>query len=289
MGIFGLDPIGAVTSPFGGVGLISVLSVLPVSNNSVSVVFDTEPKTLDPQAGDTATNPNNYTLIPIDPTYTAADGSIHVPEGEVVPTRTPLIAVAEQDDIDPNQIIVSFDSAVEPHVRYTLVVSSLIKGEDSQAFSGPSDFNFRAPLLSPRLVRLQQSEERFRDFDWIINPKPGEAGQVFRNDDTGDIAIQNASTSLRKRIYRRVFTNPKGLAWKPDYGVGVRVKALAKARNLQEVSNIISDQIRKEPDVLNVGVEVFLDVTSQGAFLSISARVQQRDSRTQLVQFREPL
>lgn len=289
MGVFGTDPLGTDLSLFGGPSVITVRGVLPVSNNSVTVVFDIEPKTLDPQAFTTATNHNNYTLTPIDPTYVATDGTVHIPTGEVVPTRSPLVATAVQDDNDPNQIIVSFDSAVQPHVRYTLTISILIKGVDGEVFNGPNEFNFRAPLLSPRLVLLEASQERYRDFDWIVNPRKNELGQVFRSDDTGDIAIQSGAVSLRKRIYRRIFTDPGGLAWNPGYGVGIRVKAMAKAGNLQELSNLIADQILQEPDVTNAGVETFMNVTTQGAFLNISARVKTRNAQATTFQFSEPI
>ncbi len=289
MGVFGVDPLGTDLSPFGGPGVITVRGVLPVSNNSVTVVFDTEPQTLDPQAFTSGTNHDNYTLTPIDPTYTAEDGSVHIPNGEVVPTRSPLVATATQDDDDPNQILVAFDVATQPHVRYTLTISLLICGANNEVFNGPNEFEFRAPLLSPRLVRLETSQERYRDFDWNINPKANEVGQVFRSDDTGDISMQDAETSLRKRVYRRVFTDPGGLAWNPGYGVGVRVKAMAKAGNLQELTNLIADQILQEPDIVNAGVEAFNEVEETGTLLNVSARIEQRNSQTRTIRFREPI
>jgi hypothetical protein len=289
MSVFGKSPLGTGPGPFGGPGLITVLGVLPQSNNQFVVVFDTEPKTLDPQSAVSASNEENFALQAIDPTLTADDGTVIVPKGEVVPTRFPYTGVSEQDQEDPTQIICTTDSALQPGVRYQVTISPTICGADGETFVGPDVFAFRAPGLSRQLSFVQISEERYRDFDYIINPQAGEVGQTYRQEANGDIGIQDAQTSLRKRIYRRIFTDPGGFAWAPGYGVGVRVKALAKTQRLQELASIVSEQVSKEPDVINVGTEVFIDRQSVGTFLQIECFVQQRDSRARRFTFQEPL
>lgn len=289
MSVFGESPLGTGEGPFGGPGLITVLGVLPLSNNKWVVVFDKEPEVLDPQAFTSATNHDSYVLAAIDPTYTATDGSTHVPKGEFVPRRFPRSAVAVQDDVDPKQVIVSSEAALEPLVRYSVDVSTQIRGVDGETFAGPTLFRFRAPQLSGALDVVTISEERYRDFDYIIAPEDGEVGQTYRHDASGDIGLQDATRSLRKRIYRRVFTDPGGLAWEPGYGVGVRVKALAKSGLVQELASLVAEQIKLEPDVVNAGVEVYQSRSSTGgAFIEIDARVQQANARSTRIVFRQP-
>jgi len=287
---FGQSPLGTGPGPFGGPGLITVLGVLPLSNGEFVVVFDTPPEVLDPQAFTSATNEENFALAAIDPSYTATDGTVVVPPGEFVPTRFPKSAIASEDpDGDPTQIVVAADSALQPRVRYEVTISPSICGANGETFAGPNVFEFRAPGLSRQLSVTEISQERYRDFDYIIEPRPGEVSQVYRQDANGDIGLQDAVTSLRKRIYRRVFTDPGAFSWLPEYGVGVKVKSLARAGRLQELAGLIAEQIKAEPDVVNAGVEVSVDRTGSGTFVNIAAFVQQRDATTRRLLFSEPL
>ena len=292
MSVLGVSPLGTDLGPFGGPGLITVLGVLPVSNNRYSVVFDRVPETLDQQAIDSGTNEENYVLEAIDPAIIAADGTVFVPPGEVRPTRFPFSAVATQDDLDDKQIIVASDSTLQPRVQYRVTVSPTIVGADGETFAGPTEFVFTAPDLPPGdPAPFFVSEERYRDLDYVINANErlGERNQVYRIQDNGDIGIQDADTSLRKRVYRRVFTDPGGFAWAPGYGVGVQVKRLAKSGALQELSNLVADQILREPDVLTAGANVRIDRTSQGSFVFVDSRIVRRDARNVRLTFTEPL
>ena len=178
---------------------------------------------------------------------------------------------------------------MEPHVRYDVTVSDSICGVDGESFAGPKTFRFRAPLLAPTLSIVQTSEQRYRDFDYIVNAGRNEVEQVYRIESNNDIAIQDASVSLRKRIYRRVFTDPGGFAWAPGYGVGVKVKRLVKTGAIQDLANTITEQILQEPDVINAATEVSVDRTEQGTFVNINTRVQRNDARTIQIRFSEPL
>lgn len=286
MSVYGKAPLGEGLGPFGGPGLITVLGVLPASNTSYVVVFDRVPKTLDVAAFDDATNPENYTLTAIDPTYTAADGTVVVPEGKVVPTRFPYSALAEPDKVDPQQVEVFADAALEPGVEYQVQVSPSICGADGETFAGPTTFTFTALGVPDTLSPRAEVVEKYRDLDYVISG-PAEQTQVYRFDPTGDIGLQDAATSLRKRIYRRVFSDPGAFAWMPDYGVGVKVKALAKAGRLHNLASTVQEQVQREPDVADVGVTVRLDRTPTGAFVNIDLRVLRQDERVVRLSFRE--
>jgi len=289
MSIFGTSPLGTDLGPAGGMGLITVLGLLPLSNNKWIVVWDRPPKSLDPTAVTSGTNPENYTLEAIDPTITAPNGDKFVPDGEYVPTRFPYTATAEVDKIDPTQIILASDSTLQQFVDYQVTISPSICGANDETFAGPNVFTFRAPRLSSQLTKATQiSEQRYRDFDYVIAPKQGELGQTYRIEASGDIGIQDAEVSLKKRVYRRIFTNPGGFAWLPNYGVGMGIKKLVKSGQLQDLSNRIAAQIQQEPDVISAGVEVFRDNTSQGSFVQVEAYIQRSDSRTSRFTFREP-
>lgn len=287
MSIYGIDPLGSGLGPAGGPGLITVLGVLPESNNRFVVIFDREPESLDPQSFASATNEENYTLAAIDPAVVTGNGDIFVPSGEVVPTREPYSATAEVDSVDPKQIVVATDAALESRVRYSVTISTSIKGKNGETFAGPTVFEFRALRYAPPKNRLVISEERYRDFDYVINAGTDQKNQVYRIEDNGDIAIQPASISLRKRIYRRVFTDPGGLSWAPGYGAGIRVKRLAKAGSSQSLANLINEQIQAEPDVAYAGTSVSVDRTTAGTFINVESRVQRTDAREVRVVFSE--
>jgi len=290
MSVFGIAPLGTGPGPAGGPGLITVLGLLPLSNNKWIVVFDTPPQTIDVDASSSGTNEENYVLQAIDPTIIAQNGDEYVPPGEYVPSRFPYCGKATQDFDDPTQIVCDSDSTLQEAVDYQVTISPNICGAEGQTFAGPNVFEFRAPLLPLQpLLPVEISEEKFRDFDYIVNPEPGEVGGTYRIESSGDIGIQDAETSLRKRIYRRIFTDPGAFAFFPQYGVGMAVKRLAKSGSLQGLSNRIAQQIQLEPDVVSAGVEVRTQRTNTGNFVEVTARVERLDARTRTFVFREPL
>lgn len=293
MSQFGLQPFGPGPSSFGGVGLIAVLGVLVGAQNEFVVVFDKVPETLDDQAFFSATNPNNYVITAVDPTlFPPAAATPTVPPGTFVPTRFPATASAVQDDDDLKQIIVTANCKLEPRVRYTVMVSNEIVGAAGETFAGPTTWDFYGLKLADQTFSFSQvSVERYRDFDSIIQgeTRPGETAASYRFAPNNDIALASARTSLRKRLYRRIFTDPGGFAWAPDYGVGVKVKKLIKAGSQQELANMVAEQVRKEPDVVNAAADVSFTRSATGTFVYIDLRVQQADSTITRVLFQEPV
>jgi len=289
MSILGISPIGTGLGPFGGIGLITVRGVIPLSNNSFSVIFDRVPKSLDPMSASSATNEENYLLEAIDPTITTANGQKVVPDGLVVPEWYPYSALAVQDKEDPKQIIISSDTQLEAGVDYSVTISEAICGEGGETFAGPNKFYFKGPGVAVTLSNSQKSVERYRDFDYLINAPEGEKNMVYKFADNKDIALQGAQLSLQKRIYRRIFTNPGAFSWAPDYGSGLQVKSLAKTQSLQSLTNTINAQILQEPDVVEAGTNVALTTIDQGSFLYVTARVKRLDARTYVLNFAEPI
>lgn len=292
MTAFGTSPLGSDLGPFGGPGLMTVLAVLPLGANRCVVVFDVAPLADDTQGPHSAVNPNNYAITAVDPTYTSptvpAPGI--VPAGAAVPTRSPRIAEAVVDEADPTQVVLVFDCPLERGISYDVQISPGICGAHDEDFAGPEVWRFAAPAppiaASPGLV----SEERFRDFDYLVAPTPTQEGGTYRSDANGDVGIQDANTSLKKRIYRRIFSGRGAFAFLGDYGVGAdRVKQLAKPGFIQGFASTAAEQIRAEPDVSAAAVEARMDVSTAGAFLIVDAYVRRTDARTVRLNFREPV
>jgi hypothetical protein len=284
MSVFGLSPLGTDLGPLGGPGLITVLGVLPSTNNSCIVVFDHVPDTTDPLVYYSATNPDNYTLVTVDPTYLSVSGPI-VPHGLVAPTRLPSVAVVEQDDDDPKQIELFSDAKLEPGVQYVVQVSPRIVGGDCETFAGEHAWPFNALALPGVLQPYERVQERYRDLAFAFGT--GEGAYGF--DESGDIAIQSAADSLKKRIYRRFFTKDGDFAWTTNYGVGASMKSLVKGNRLQTLSDAVREQVLREPDVSDAAAAVSFARAPSGAFVDV--RVVARLSNQQLVNFQilEPL
>lgn len=285
MSSYGISPLGTELGPLGGPGLITVLGVLPSTNNSMVVVWDRVPETLDPLSFYSATNPDNYSLEANDPSYLSSTGLV-VPKGMVVPRRAPRIFKAEQDAADLTQIELYTDTALEPGVVYSLAMNSRIQGANQEVFAGEDTWTLQALELPARLRSYEALQEQYRDFAFGFG---AEASPAFSFDTTGDISLQNARDSLRKRIYRRLFTRTGDFAWTSNYGVGLSMKALLKSGQTQLVADRAREQILKEPDVQDAAVQVSITRASQGAFVEVRIIVRQVDQQLTNLQFMEPL
>lgn len=287
MTIYGVSPLGG--AGYGGAGLISVLGVLPLTNGSFVVVYDMEPKTDDSTSPTSAINVANYSLAAIDPTYISS--SVPSPgilaPGLVAPTRTPLIVKAVQDKEDPTQVIVYTDCSLEGNIQYSVGISTQICGVNCEAFDGQEVWLFTAPLYPQEIQQNFQVLEKYRDLAWAPYDESGY--DAFIIDNTNDIGIQSGRESLLKRIKRRVFSQKGGFAWAPNYGVGIKAKALVRGGEMQSLATLINQQILLEPDVVNSSTTVAMSRTTTGAFLEIGVDVLTRDSRVQSFQFRQPV
>lgn len=291
MTAFGLSPLGTALGPFGGAGLITVLGVLPASQNSFVVVFDRPPRRLDDQSPFSGVNPSNYALTTIDPTVIAGNGDAVVPEGFVVPTRQPSIVRALVDRVDPTQVTLTTDAALEAGVLYEVAIVGGIKSIDGDTFAGPNTARFFGRRAPGTPVGLERFEERFRDLDYVLVPDPSRPDaetQVYRFDDSGDVGLADNATSLRKRLFRRITTQPGQFAFLPKYGVGLQIKALARAGQLQQMSNLIAEQVKLEPDVLQAGASTSLRRTSKGGIVSVQLQIVQDDARERQFLFEFP-
>jgi hypothetical protein len=289
---FGVSPLGTDLGPFGGPGIITVLGVSPLGNNRLVVFFDRPPRADDPGAAKSVTNPRIYALRVIDPTYISATTPAPgiVPPGAAVPVRTAAVVEATQSVDDPTQIILATDCMLEPGLSYELEIVQAPCGAEGESFAGPTTWTIRAGERPRAPESVEIVEERYRDFDYVFAPAEGETPGSYRLDSDGDIGLQPADASLRKRIYRRIFS-PKGAfaVLSASYGVGVRDKALTTPGRLQELASTAAEQIRLEPDVAGVGLEAQSLRTSSGTFVTVTVFVRRRDGRSVRFEFRRPV
>jgi hypothetical protein len=266
--------------------LITVLGVLATGTNSILVSFDKVPKNLDSATFTSGVNPANYTLAAVDPTYSSATTPSYVAPGSTVPTRYPSIAFAELDEDAPTQVLLNTDTKLEPTVLYNLTVSSRIKGAYCETFAGTEVWQVAAPRLASRIKPQEAWEQRYRDFDFR-GTIDGTEGYAF--DAANDIALQDADRSLKKRIYRRLFSRTGDFVWAQGYGVGLSLKALARAGLLQTMADDVRRQILLEPDVIDCAVRTEVTQTTSGAFIDIQVAVRRNDARRLSFRVVEPL
>jgi len=254
MSKLGFEPFGK-SGPFGGAGLISILGVSTVASNEAIVVFDVPPLSDDPYAFNSATNVKNWTLTPVDPTVTSTiPGSPgYLPSGSTSsPTRSPIIARIEVDENDPRQLSIFTDSRLEAEVAYDLEMQPSVIGLDCEVQSGPTAFRFIGVRAGPPRRSRYEQRDKYRDWSYEFFPDNDErVPGTWNIDDSGDISIQNADESLRKRILRRISSERGSFVHIPGYGTALKVKELARAGRVQEMANQVAEQVRSEPDVVH--------------------------------------
>ena len=293
MSQFGIAPFGTSAGPFGGPGVVTILSGLPVAANEAVAFFDKVPKTGGPLSFDSATNVRNWTLKAIDPSIpsTTIAGLVFVPDGTVVPTLDPSIVVVEIDDADPTQVHLFMDARLERGVEYEVEINPQVRAIDCETFAGPVTFRFKGLKPGPgRRARFRQ-QDRFRDWDNSFFPKdPKQPESTWRLEPSGDIALHEEDAALRKRILRRILTQPGEFPHLGrGYGAGIRVKGLARTGEMQTLANSIQIQVRDEPDVLAVGVTAVLrESFGRGAIVEVSIFVQRREQRDSSFLFEFP-
>lgn len=282
MSIFGLSPLGTGLGPFGGPGLITVLGVLPESVNGFVVVFDRAPQVRGAGLFYSATNPRNYSMVPVDPSVPTIDGP-QVPVGVLVPTYSPQVASGLGDLLAARQVHLVAEADLQATVRYVLKLDPRIRGAGGEVFAGPTEWEFLALTPGPSIPPARRREERYRDLAYSTFPRPdGGPTLVYGFDPNSDLAIQSGGDSLRKRIYRRLLTNSGGFAFLPGYGAGLQPQALARGRMLQELADVVVGQVRREPEVQDAGATVTVRTEARGTFVIVDLRVQTRAGQTGL-------
>lgn len=278
MTAFGLDPWGTV-SPWGGPGAINIVSMLPIGTNELLAVFTSPPKCRDPLGFRDARNPMYWAIEPVDPVNIGINGEVVVEHGKRRPTPpAPWIGECFRDPDDPKQVHVRTVPRLEPGVEYDVTIGP-VRGRACETYSGISTFRVRGLGRPPRASSRIAAVARFRDFANPLfevdrNGQVVASSGVWQFDETGEIVLDSAEESLKKRVLRRLTTTLGGFAHLPRYGLPPMRGAVGRPGELQALAIRLQEQIREEPDVLDAGVSASIEPIG---IVRFTVRVQQRE------------
>jgi hypothetical protein len=274
---FGLLPFGT-EAPWGGPGLISLITILSVGTNELIAFFDAPPKCRDPLGYRDARNAEMWTITSVDPAVVALDGSLVVPPGARRPSLVPWIGSCFLDEDDPTQVHIKTVPSLEVGIDYDVTLAGSIRGASCEEFGGVATFRIRAA------DRSQPDKSRFAVVDtyrdWA-NPYVSNSGELGTGtwllDETGERVLDNAESSLKKRVIRRIITELGGFMHMPNYGLTSLSKRIARPTAIQGYVVRIQEQIRSEPDVREASVTGSLELgKTGGAVVRFFVRVQTR-------------
>lgn len=279
MSQYGLAPFGE-DGPYGGAGLMSILGVLPAARNRLIVVFDVPPLADDPKGLRSASNVANWRLEPVDPTIVGVNppGNTYVPDGAIVPKRRIGLARARIDPGDLRQLHVWTDRDMEGGVKYRLTAVGGLHGRACEDFAGPTAWETYAPF--PARIRNvpDQLDGVYRDLDDGALPGFVQQPGIWRYKSTGDIALQDELTALKKRLIRRCTHAPGAFLWSAN-GVDLRFGLPMVPGNLAALANAVAEQARGDALVSAAAVTAELVQSGGDVFVLLTLSVQLTDRR----------
>ena len=248
-------------APWGGGDLLTVTRAEAIGENAVRVRFNLP--VLLQNIGDFADGltPANYAVARL--TFGARDVAI---------------AQIEHDGASLDSVVMRLDRSLSGAPALYDARVSRVRGAAGEVLDpAAAFFSFLGceRFVPPDLERT--APDRFRD---IANPQAlgdrlgitdAQLGTI-PIDGAGDYALDAGLTNVRKRIYRRLVTQPGGFYHLPDYGLGLldRVKRLAGPVQLAALQRDAQAQLAQEPGVRSVSVAVSLD----GAIVRFKIKVR---------------
>lgn len=280
MSIFGLQPFGNV-APWGGPGTISLITILAIGTNELLAFFTAPVKCKDPLGFRDARNPQYWAIEPIDPVAVGIDGEVIVQPGKRRPKEPgPWIGKCELDSEDPTQVHVYTVPQLQDGIDYDVTLAGSVRGKACESFAGLATFRVFARNKPPPTRSRFAAVDTYRDvanpvFD-RINGQTVPASGVWQYDEAGEFVLDDAVSSLRKRVLRRITTTLGSYAHLPRYGVPPLVGKLARGTDLQAMAVLVQEQILEEPDVRDASVLASVEATPQGGIVRLAIRVQHR-------------
>lgn len=246
-GGFGQEAFG---DPFGAGGPLHVVRARAVKGHVVRVVFDEEPYHASSSGRFDALNPANYLVEAV--------------VGEVFGGSIFTTGVDSDLIVGPTYgpVYVGDERAVDVHVDRPFVLGMTyrvtainIVSQFGGALGAPTSAEFPG-VVQPAVAAKVRRRLGYVDFATDV------VGGNYVVDDSGDIAVTTAESSLRKRVFRRASTPRGAFAHLPDYGVGMRLKDVAGPSDLQTLKTELTQQIKQEPDVQDV--DIITSLTGDG-------------------------
>ena len=262
-GAAGTGPVGAM--PFGTMmpDTVSLSGARALTANTVLVPFSGELANTNPRNPWSALNPNNWSLLVVEPLTAVVRLAQHVTLvteqnlAQRLREIPQLVALAA-----PPAFVVGFDGVLTQGADYQIELSS---ADASLVGAGCDCAEFEAVVLRcDSLERDARDDQGYlRD---IANPFlvkdalqfPPSLG-TYQFTDTGDLANDSGSSGLRKRIFRRVTAAVGDFFHLNGYGAGVtpRLKHLIRVDEIQRIQAKVRAQVLREPEVTAVVVRVY--------------------------------
>lgn len=277
---FGLLPFGTV-SPWGGPGSISLITILAIGTNELAAFFTSAVKCRDPGGYCDARNPLYWSIAPVDPIVIGINGEVIVEHGRRRPSMSPWIGECFLDVDDPTVVHLRTVPQLETGVDYDVEIGPVRGSTSCESFAGLSTFRVSAVGRPPRATSRIAALDTYRDF---ANPifELDRSGQLvpargtWQYDETSEIILDDAGSSLKKRVLRRITTMLGGFVHLPRYGVPPMLGSMAKPSDVQLIASRLQEQIASEPDVLDSSVTASIETTSAGGIIRLVVRATQR-------------
>jgi len=266
---FGILPFGTV-APWGGPGLLSIITALCVGENKITVFFTDPPKWRDPIGYRDSRNALNWRVDPIDPAVPTLDGGIYVEPGKRRPTRGVVINDILQDEDDPTQLHVWTAPTLEPGIEYAVQLVGPILGANCQKFGGQTIFIVTArdrPLRNRTGIAAVDTYGDWSNPFFEIDPVTGlpvARERIWRYDEAGELVLADNAESLKTRILQRIQTEVGAFSHLPNYGLTSFAKRVARPYDVQQIAVRVREQIQFEPDVREAAVEARVEVEANG-------------------------
>lgn len=261
----GLLPL--YTAPIPTIDFAIFLAVA-IESNLLRVVFTREPRHFSELSADDALRRDAYTIsipTPVNDSEAPEVESVEVVQSAAVWLLAHGIdlPLAWYADVRVARRLLYRES-------YQVVVSTSIEAADGSGplLANPGDRASFPGIVEARGRKRVQTPAMREDgvdlrYDMFIG--------TFVLDGKRDLDTQDGVEALKKRIIRRAITTPGGFSHLPEYGAGLRVKKL-EAREAPKLRQSLLDQIRQEPEVAAVSV----DVTFTGGVLYAMIKVRTR-------------
>jgi len=212
------------------------LSITQTTQNTIELVFDSEPTHIDPFDPVAVTNTSNWTV--------AVAGA---------PAGSPVRLIQLIEYIGDYTVRVAFDGPLIADAIYTFTLVS-IESVDGAPLS-PDPYIASLTAYDRERGAVPPNQPTAASYD-LANPQTAStAGSTqtlgtLQVTDDGDFENDTGRASLKKRILRRVTTQPGGFFHMSDYGLALKGGTLLTSTELRRLQIDSEAQVMREPEVI---------------------------------------
>lgn len=245
-GSWGPSPwgIGAPAAAF------AVDHALAIDGNTVRITYTDNPQTVHDRLTTDGLNPRNYAI-----TILAGPNA----------AWSPRVAHVYPVDGDPLSLDLRLDQTMpgkmmSQQTQFRVTVTNVMSAAGAMLVGAPyAAFWSLNQMVMETTVRLDRAAGRDLSRPWTPNSP---AGGTFRIGSSGDYRFDSGLTLVKKLIYRRILTVKGGFFHLPNYGMGLKPKAVAYPYQLTSARAEMRRQILEESEVQDCTVKV--TQTAQG-------------------------